>query len=326
MTGSVGGPARLGRATANSPGGQDWLTTRVPGRLTLTSSVVARTASHVQVAWLLVSNLQDFQNHPDHQDHQTTHQAIHEAIVDTVSDGEPMAVLRKRPESGGPHPGVVLFHDGPGMRAATHAFARRLASYGYDVAVPDLYHRHGRMIGFDPEDIAADPTARDKISAMLFSLTDEGIQNDLDATLQVLEAERPAGSLSRLGCAGFCLGARAVFRTMTRRPEQFVAGAMWHPSFLVDNAEDSPHLCVNQLAGSLYAGFGEDDSIMSIASMQPFITAVSALGDRAVIDIHPDADHGYTWPGAPSYNEAAAERSWTQTLTLFACELQPHAN
>ena len=84
---------------------------------------------------------------------------VHESILDTTSDGEPLAVVRKRPASGGPHPAVVLFHDGPGMRDATHAFARRLAGCGYDVTVPDLYHRHGRMIGFGPDNIATDPEA-----------------------------------------------------------------------------------------------------------------------------------------------------------------------
>ena len=248
---------------------------------------------------------------------------VHESILDTTSDGEPLAVVRKRPASGGPHPVVVLFHDGPGMRDATHAFARRLAGYGYDVTVPDLYHRHGRMIGFGPDDIAADPGARARIFEMLNSLTDDGIQRDLDAALDLLGAERPAGSLARVGCAGFCLGARAVFRTMTRLPEQFTAGSMWHPSFLVDDAPDSPHLSAGELSGSLYAGFGEADQMMSVDSMEPFIDAVSALGDRATIDILPGASHGYTWPGAPSYNEAAAERAWSQTLALFASQLVP---
>ena len=98
---------------------------------------------------------------------------------------------------------------------------------------------------------------------------------------------------------------------------------MWHPSFLVDGEPDSPHLTAGGLAGSLYAGFGEADRMMSVASMQPFIQAVSALGDRVTIDILPGADHAYTWPNAPTYNEAAAERAWSQTLALFGGVLGP---
>lgn len=104
---------------------------------------------------------------------------------------------------------------------------------------------------------------------------------------------------------------------MMRLPEQFAAGAMWHPSYLVDASDRSPHLTAGDLPGSLYAGFGEADQLMSVAGMQPFINAVAALGDRAEIDILPGADHGYTWPDAPSYNEAAAEKAWSRTLALF---------
>ena len=244
-----------------------------------------------------------------------------ESILETVSDGEPLAVPRKQPAAGGPHPLVVMLMDRPGIREALHSFGRRLAANGFDVILPDLYHRHGRMIGYGPAEMAADPGAAEKLSALMASLTDDGIQNDVDAALDAVATDRPAGSLESVGCVGFCLGARAVFRTMMRLPEKFRAGAMWHPSFLVDNGADSPHLTAGELSGSLYVGFGEADQMMSVASMRPFIDAVSVLGDRAVIDILPGANHGYTWPDAPSYNEAGAERAWSQTLALFGAAL-----
>ena len=248
---------------------------------------------------------------------------VQESILETVSDGEPLAVPRMRPASDGPHPLIVMFMDKPGVRDALRIFGRRLAGHGYDVILPDLYHRHGRMIGYGPAELAASPGAGDQLMSLLMSLTDEGIQNDLDAALDAVAADRPAGSLETAGCIGFCLGARAVFRTMMRLPDQFVAGAMWHPSFLVDGEPDSPHLSARELAGSLYAGFGEADKMMSVASMTPFIEAVSGLGDRVTVDILPGADHAYTWPDAPSYNEPAAERAWSQSLALFGDVLAP---
>jgi len=248
---------------------------------------------------------------------------VHESVLETTSDGEPLAVPRMRPGDGGTYPLIVMFMDKPGIREALRAFGRRLASNGYDVILPDLYHRHGRMIGYGPAEATTDPGAQDHMMMLLRSLTDEGIQNDLDAALEAVAADRPAGSLEPAACIGFCLGARAVFRTMMRLPDQFTAGAMWHPSFLVDGEPDSPHLSAGQLAGSLYAGFGEADQMMSVASMKPFIEAVSSLGDRAVVDILPGADHAYTWPDAHTYNEAAAARAWSQTLTLFDNVLDP---
>ena len=72
---------------------------------------------------------------------------VQESVLETVSDNEPMAVPRMRPASGGPHPLIVMFMDKPGIREALRVFGRRLAGNGYDVILPDLYHRHGRMIG-----------------------------------------------------------------------------------------------------------------------------------------------------------------------------------
>ena len=246
---------------------------------------------------------------------------VQESILEAVSDGAPLAVPRMRPAVDAPHPVIVMFMDRPGIRDALLAFGRRLAGNGYDVILPDLYHRHGRMIGYGPAEMAADPDAAPRLSALMASLSDEGIQNDLDAALAAVAADRPEGSMESAGCVGFCLGARAVFRTMMRLPNQFTAGAMWHPSFLVDDGPDSPHLSASGLAGSLYAGFGEADQMMSVASMRPFIEAVSGLGDRVAIDVLPGANHGYTWPDAPSYSESAAERAWSQTLALFSTAL-----
>lgn len=234
-----------------------------------------------------------------------------EDVVEADTRDGPMAVIVKQPADG--HRGtVVIFHDAPGIRDATHVFGRKLASAGYRIVVPDLYHRHGRLIGFNPADAAADPTVSDRLRELLVSLTDDGIQADLDAALEAIGDESgPAAGL------GFCLGARAVFRTMMRLPERFVVGAAWHPSFLVDDQADSPHVLADTLPGSLYLGFAENDTIMSLASMRPFIDAVSRRHGKTVIDVHPDADHGFTWADSPRYNQAAADRSFRQTDVLF---------
>ncbi|MEE9416149.1 MAG: dienelactone hydrolase family protein [Acidimicrobiales bacterium] len=241
---------------------------------------------------------------------------ISEEIVETTTaDGE-MAVLLKRPVADGAWPNVVIFHDAPGIRDAIHEFANRLAEVGYVVAIPDLYHRQGRMIGFEPADVDADPSKRDRIYELLGSLTDDGIQGDLDGALKVLGT----GADDKLGCIGFCLGARAVFRTMMRFPDQFVAGATWHPSFLADDEPDSPHLTAAELKGSLYIGIGDADKIQSIEMHQRFFDAVEPLS-KVSVEIFEGADHGFSWPGYATYHETAASVSWTRTLALFESEL-----
>src|SRR4051794_14311522 len=116
-----------------------------------------------------------------------------------------MAVLRKRPDGPCRWPMVVMFHDGLGIRAATHAFAVKLAAEGFDVVVPDLYHRRGRLLGWERHEREADPSLLDRVWDLLGSLTDAGIQADLDATLDVVAP----GADEQMATIGFCVGARA---------------------------------------------------------------------------------------------------------------------
>ena len=209
-----------------------------------------------------------------------------------------------------------MFHDGPGIRIATHEFAAMLAGAGHEVVVPDLYHRAGRLIGYEPHERVADPTIIDRLWKLVRGLTDDGIQADLDATLDAIEL----GPAERLATIGFCLGARAVFRTMMRLPERFVAGAMWHPSFLADEQSDSPHTTAAAITQPLYIGIGDADTMQPIAAHQRFFDAVAPL-EHVEIEVFAGADHGYTWPGWPSHQPMAADRSFAKTVDLFRTHL-----
>jgi carboxymethylenebutenolidase len=237
-------------------------------------------------------------------------------IIDADTPAGPMAILRKRPAAAGSWPKVVMFHDGPGIRNATHAFAAKLAAEGYDVVVPHLYHRHGRLIGYAPAERAADPTLVDRLWELLRSLTDTGIQDDLDATLVAIGAGRD----ERLGTIGFCVGARAVARTLSRLPDRFVVGAMWHPSFLVDDEPDSPHHRAGGIRQPLFIGIGDADQMQPVAAHRAFFDAVAPL-PHVEVEIYPGADHGYTWEGWPTFDAGAAEGSFAKTRRLFATHL-----
>ncbi len=236
-----------------------------------------------------------------------------EEILDVDTSSGPMAVLRKRSAEAVGLPKVVIFHDGPGIRTATHDYARLLAHRGYDVLVPDLYHRHGRLIGYEPDQRRADAKIVDRLWGMIWSMTDEEIQSDLDDALGAVGV----ADSERLGCVGFCLGARAVFRTMMRKPDQFLVGSMSHPSFLVDDENDSPHLSAHELSGRLFVGIGDADEIQSIEMQQAFFDAVAEL-DHVGVERFVAVGHGYTWPGHDNYDSSAADRCFAVTTALLA--------
>ncbi len=241
---------------------------------------------------------------------------VREETIEAVTDDGDMAVVTAEPvdppDGGGAWPPVVLFIDAPGVRPATRQFMARLAGHGYRVITPDLHHRHGRLLFFEPADMAAGPDARETIGRWIASMTDEQIQHDAARALVAAQVDDDAP----YAVIGFCLGARAVYRAMERNPGRVVCGAGWHPSFLVDGGPDSPHLTAGVLDRPLYLGIGEADQVQSIAMHQPFLDAVAAL-DQVEVVTFPGADHGFTWPGYPNYDENAAETSWAKTLALF---------
>jgi carboxymethylenebutenolidase len=237
---------------------------------------------------------------------------VRRQVIEVPTPEGTMAVLRTQPDDPAAWPKVVMFHDGPGVRSATHAFAEKLAAEGFDVVVPDLYHRHGRLIGYEPHEREADPSLVERLRELLASLTDDGVHADLSATLAALDL----GADERLGTIGFCVGARAVARTLVALPERFVVGAMWHPSFLVDDTADSPERSATQIQAPLYIGVGDDDRIQPIAVNQPFFDAVAPLAGTE-IRIFTVVDHAFTWPDWPTYDQQAADVSFDRTVALF---------
>jgi carboxymethylenebutenolidase len=246
---------------------------------------------------------------------------VRSQIIDAPTDDGEMAVAVSEPADappgGGSWPVVAIFIDAPGIRPATHEFMERLAGHGYRVVTPDLHHRHGRLLHFEPEQMANDPQARPTIMGWIASMTDDQIQHDLDSALGACGVPADA----KVAVIGFCLGARAVVRSLLRLPDRVVAGAGWHPSFLADDGPDSPHLSAHELRPPLFLGIGDADEVQSIAMHQRFLDAVAGL-DHVDVTVWPGADHGYTWPGYPNYDEGAAEGSWAKTLALLGATLR----
>lgn len=239
-----------------------------------------------------------------------------EEIIDADTADGPMAVVRKRPAGETQASRVFIFMDAPGIRPALHTYTAKLAGAGFDVAVLDLYHREGRMLGFTPQDRAADPTVGEKMFALMGTLTDDNIQADLDAAMAAVGM----GANEKAGTIGFCLGARAVARTLMRLPNQFVAGAMWHPSFLSDDEPDSPHLTAGELTSKLFIGIGTADEVQSIASHKRYFDAIAPL-NNVELQIFEGADHGFTWPGYATYHQEASDTCFEKTVALFQAEL-----
>jgi carboxymethylenebutenolidase len=219
----------------------------------------------------------------------------------TTADG-PMTVHAFGTETA---PVVLVLMPAPGVNHGLLDYAQKLAAEGYRALVPDLYHRLGDGLTFHP------PTQQAEMREAMGSLTDAMVVLDVGAVLDTLPAGQPVGAV------GFCMGGRFVVRSMAAYPQRITAGSALHPARLLQDGEDSPHLDLAAIAGPLYVGFGEVDSIVPPEHWDAVREQLERYDKQASIDIHPGAEHGYALPG-PNFQEAAATASWTGTLDALA--------
>jgi len=243
---------------------------------------------------------------------------VNETWTITKSDGE-LGVVVSSPDGEGPFPVIFFFHHGPGLDEGSKQSIQTLAEAGYYVVAPDRYWRYGPFLTFSPRELRSadtNPAVTKLFRTAIEGTTDAMVESDVQAILVHL-GDYPEARRSPMGCIGFCIGARSVIRTMAAHPQLFTVGVALHPSFCVDDSDDSPHTDVVDLPGFLYVGIGAEDQMSSVETNRPLINAVAELGDRGKVDIHAGADHGFAVPG-PSYHAVAASRSYDRALTLFA--------
>jgi carboxymethylenebutenolidase len=238
-----------------------------------------------------------------------------------TSDGA-MTTFVAHPDEGGPFRVVFVYMDALGLRDALRDLGRRIAGEGYYAVVPDLYYRFGEGIQFDARKLR-DPSSDEmqRMFAMMQRLTDDMVMADTQAILDRLEDDSLVSSGPK-GCVGFCLGGRLVVRAMAAFPDEFVAGSALHPSFIVAEGPDSPHLSCHKLRGELYVGIGAADEFQPPSAFELARAELERLGIPHEVEIHEGADHGFMLPGAPAFHDQASERCWERTFALFRRTLQ----
>ncbi|WP_236792184.1 dienelactone hydrolase family protein [Amycolatopsis sp. GM8] len=229
-----------------------------------------------------------------------------------------MTVTIRHPDGGGPFPVVIVYHDGPGLRADIHDVTRTLADAGYYAVLPDLYHRLGRQISFDLAGIGQGPGSPefDRLMAAVTSLGDDMVLADTAAVLEATATDTAAGPGAK-AAMGFCMGARFTLRLLAADPTGFAAGSALHPSNCVTDDPDSPHRSIGKISAELFVGLGAADTLSPLELNQPLRDELGAPSVKATVEVFDGADHGFMFPQLPAYQQHAASVSWDRTLDLF---------
>ncbi|MDO8296251.1 MAG: dienelactone hydrolase family protein [Caulobacter sp.] len=231
-----------------------------------------------------------------------------------TSDGATTTFI-VHPEREGPHPVILFFMDAPAIREELRDMARRLATSGYYVMLPNLYYRAGVMelgpLSPDPDD-----PGRARMVVLMNSLSIPLVMDDAAALLAFAETD-PAAWTGSIGAVGYCMSGPYAIAAAARFRDRVKAAASIHGVSLMTDAADSPHRLARQTDAELYFACAQIDRWFPEAKIAPLRDDLAANGVRAEVELCPGVEHGFVFPNRPAYDKAAAERHWERILALF---------
>ncbi len=219
------------------------------------------------------------------------------------------------PERNGPFPAVFLLMDAPGVREELRDMARRLASVGYYVALPNLYYRAGRDTLFGP-DVLQDSAERERMRAVRTRMTIPPVMDDVAAMLDFVGREQDAKP-GPVGCHGYCMSGPYALAAAARFPGRIAAAASFYGTWLVSDAEESPHLTLGNARGELYIACAEHDELAPLPMVDELRGLFAASGTAGEIELYPGVHHGFAFPQRWCYDRPAAERHWERLIALY---------
>lgn len=221
-----------------------------------------------------------------------------------------------RPERGGPYPPVLFLMDAPGIREELRDMARRLATVGYCVLLPNLYYRFGRDTYYGPDVLDQGSAEYKRMRAVRTQMTIPPVMDDVAAMIAFTDSQ-PYAAKGPVGCHGYCMSGPYALAAAARYPDRIAAAASFYGTWLVSDAEESPHQNLGKAKGELYIACAEHDDLAPpdmVAELRRLFEASGAAGE---LEIYPNVHHGFAFPQRWCYDKPAAERHWERLIALY---------
>jgi carboxymethylenebutenolidase len=223
------------------------------------------------------------------------------------------------PERDGPHPVIIFYMDAPGIREELRDMARRLATSGYYVMLPNLYYRSDVMEL--PFPTSLESPERKRMFELMNSINIPLVMEDTSALLAYADGQ-PAARSDIVGSVGYCMSGRYAINAATHFPQRVKAAASIYGVLLATDQPDSPHLAGKKTGAELYFGCAETDIYAPMEIIEKVKQSMQDEGANAEVEIYPGTHHGFAFPKRPVYDRDAAERHWERLLALYRRRLQ----
>ena len=204
-----------------------------------------------------------------------------------------------RPDDDKVHPGIVLIQEWWGIEPHIRELAQRLATEGFVVLVPDLYH--GK--------IATEPNDAQKMMMLTF----QSLERTIGEIVLALDYLRNDAGVQpkQLGLIGFCMGGHLAYRVAERYPN-LAAVSPWYAG----GYDPAPEQ-IAAINAPVLAIYGEADSGIPVALVQKIEGQFKAAGKTAEFHVYPNAGHAFNNPDHGMYVAAAAQDAWSRAVAFF---------
>ena len=225
------------------------------------------------------------------------------------TEGGEMAAYLARPQ-GEARAGVLLFQEAFGVTGHIRGLADRLATEGYVVLAPELFHRTA------PAGYAG--RYDDMAAAMkhLQKLTAPQLEADIRAAHAFL-ASYPESAGKPVAAIGFCMGGRVAYLAAATVPlaaaVSYYGGGL---AALLDRAA--------RIACPMLFFWGGRDRHITAEHRHALSEALTAADKDFVDVVFSQADHAFNNDERPSFNPAAARQAWSLRQAFWAERLTRH--
>jgi len=228
-----------------------------------------------------------------------------------------------KPDEGGPFPAIIIYMDAPAIREELRDMARRLASMGYYVLLPNLFYRVGKE-GSYPFTFAKIREDKSHFSAMIKTMddtTNELVVSDTKYILDYLDNNEELNH-DGYGAIGYCMSGQYIVSVSSTYSKKFIAAASFYGVKILTDKENSPHLRANKIEADLYLAFAEKDTWVDEDALKNIEEHFNNNTPRFRMEVYEGTEHGFAFPDRHTYNKNAAEKHWSRINNLFEKSLK----
>ena len=221
------------------------------------------------------------------------------------------------PEENGPHPIILFLMDAPGKREELHDMARRFATVGYYVMLPNLYYRTSK-------DFVSDFTEKSRVIQRqhMAALNQQMVVNDCKGLIQYTAEDLDARD-GPIGCVGYCMSGPFAFAAASQISNRIRASASIHGVNLCNGSKDSPHLNAHKIKGEIYFACAEHDDHIENTEIKALEDYLNKTNINYRVEWYPGTKHGFVFPQRLGmYEKKSAERHWERLFAMFSRNLK----